>query len=245
MTNEKLYEILGDINENHVKEAHMSKLRTKKSNWVKWGSMVACLCIIGMAVFTVSNSLTTASNQNQLIDMGGGESSPDDNPNDYSVVSGEHTSEARHDTSSSTIINAYKSNTSMSYASPLPGQYYCFVEVNEARKHYAGKNAAYLLTFDLFGADANEISEQEMNTEYDRLVNLGYHLYETEYWTYYGQGEKEYQTVIVGLFTEEELSNFDANPNYGYAFRFVTNGDGSGVNVNEDDLITDFASNYS
>ena len=45
MTNEKLYEVLGDINEKHVYEARAYH-KAKKSIWAKWGVMAACLCLI-------------------------------------------------------------------------------------------------------------------------------------------------------------------------------------------------------
>lgn len=45
MTKENLYEILGDINENYVKEAEAIK-KTRKPSWVKWGVMAACLCLV-------------------------------------------------------------------------------------------------------------------------------------------------------------------------------------------------------
>ena len=44
MTNEKLYEVLGDINEKHVYEARAYH-KAKKSIWAKWGVMAACLCL--------------------------------------------------------------------------------------------------------------------------------------------------------------------------------------------------------
>ena len=50
MTNEKLYEVLGDINEKHVKEAREYR-KTKKPVWLKWGAMAACLClVVGIAI---------------------------------------------------------------------------------------------------------------------------------------------------------------------------------------------------
>lgn len=50
MTNEKLYEVLGDINETHVQEAREYR-KTKKPVWLKWGAMAACLClVIGLAM---------------------------------------------------------------------------------------------------------------------------------------------------------------------------------------------------
>jgi len=53
MTNEKLYEVLGDINEKHVSEARAYQ-KAKKPIWVKWGAMAACfaaVAILGVGVF--------------------------------------------------------------------------------------------------------------------------------------------------------------------------------------------------
>ena len=49
MTNEKLYEVLGDIHENHIKEAREYR-KTKKPVWIKWGLMAACLVAALIAV---------------------------------------------------------------------------------------------------------------------------------------------------------------------------------------------------
>lgn len=46
ITNERFYEILSDINENHVKEARMPRTKAKKPAWIKWGAVAACLCLI-------------------------------------------------------------------------------------------------------------------------------------------------------------------------------------------------------
>ena len=45
MTNEKLYEVLGDINEKYVSKARVYQ-KAKKPIWVKWGAIVACLCLM-------------------------------------------------------------------------------------------------------------------------------------------------------------------------------------------------------
>ena len=45
MTNEKLYEVLGDINEKYVSKARVYQ-KAKKPIGVKWGAIVACLCLM-------------------------------------------------------------------------------------------------------------------------------------------------------------------------------------------------------
>ena len=65
---------------------------------------------------------------------------------------------------------------------------------------------------------------------------MGYKLYYVEdHWTYYGDSQKKYIPVVVGLFTDEELDNFQASEKYGYAFHFETNGDSSPIKIDEDD----------
>ena len=66
MTNEKLYEVLGDINEKHVKEAREYR-KTKKPVWLKWGAMAACLCLVIVgAVLPMTNSDTPTHSQDEL-----------------------------------------------------------------------------------------------------------------------------------------------------------------------------------
>ena len=49
----------------------------------------------------------------------------------------------------------------------------------------------------------------------------------------------DYLPPSPGKFTESDLVHFKTNPEYGYRFRFVINGDGSGITVDEKDLITE------
>jgi hypothetical protein len=75
MKSEELYEILGDISEKHIQEAHMTTAKSVKSakakkpawvTWVKRGAIAACLCLVIFGV-TMWNSaqihtVTTAGN---------------------------------------------------------------------------------------------------------------------------------------------------------------------------------------
>ena len=144
------------------------------------------------------------------------------------------------------VIAGYKTDSlsDVKYMIPELGKYYCYVEVNEARKEYADKDVTFLLAFDVFNAnDKEKMTIEERTEEYQRLADLGYKLYYVEdHWTYYGDNQKKYTPVVVGLFTEEELNNFNASENYGYAFHFVTNGDGSSIEIDEENVVTNFDS---
>lgn len=61
MTKEKLYEILGDINEKHVYEARAYH-KAKKPIWAKWGAIAACLvlvCVVAIPLFLHNNDSVT------------------------------------------------------------------------------------------------------------------------------------------------------------------------------------------
>ena len=61
MTNEKLQEILGDINEKHVYEARAYH-KAKKPIWAKWGAIAACLvlvCVVAIPLFLHNNDSVT------------------------------------------------------------------------------------------------------------------------------------------------------------------------------------------
>lgn len=219
MKRERISETMQHIDTKFVTEAN-EYAGTSKANrhtiWIRWSVAAACLCLIIVAVIAVPNHFG-------------------DNPNgDNDLVSVEQ---------DGTIIVDFKATTDTSYSSPEPGEYFCFIEVNEARKEYAGKNMRYLLSFDLFKTNGESISEEELKAEYQRLADLGYKLYYVEdHWTYYGDNQKKYIPVVVGLFTDEELDNFQASEKYGYAFHFETNGDSSPIKIDEDNVVTDFDS---
>ena len=46
MRKEDFAEVLGDINEKHIVEARAERKAPKKSIWLKWGAMAACLCLV-------------------------------------------------------------------------------------------------------------------------------------------------------------------------------------------------------
>lgn len=202
MTNEKLYEIFGDISDKYIREAREYR-KPSRSGWRQWGAVAACLCIV------LAGAL--------LLQPGGAGDTPQ-------------------------IISRYKGASGGKYPLPVPGEYFCVAEVNAAREHYAGKNVRYLLSLAMFKAGGERLSDEEERAEYQRLAELGYELYEIENWHYQGKLEKYFFPVVVGLFSEEDLADFQLNPAYGYTFYFEVNGDGKPVSIEGCDAITDFYS---
>ena len=61
MTNEKLYEVLGDINEKYVSEARVYQ-KIKKPIWAKCGAIADCLvlvCVVATPLFLHNNDRVT------------------------------------------------------------------------------------------------------------------------------------------------------------------------------------------
>lgn len=56
MKKEQLYETLGDINENYIHEAHITKKRS--TVWLKWGAIAACLCLMLIGVLVILHNGT-------------------------------------------------------------------------------------------------------------------------------------------------------------------------------------------
>lgn len=73
MTKETLYEVLGDIHEKHIQEAHRSQGMVRKSGWIKWRITAACLCLVAVAAITAATSLLK---QSENHGVGSHESSP-------------------------------------------------------------------------------------------------------------------------------------------------------------------------
>ena len=145
------------------------------------------------------------------------------------------------------IIANYKTGEMVDAQYPIPAAGECifFYEVEQARKEYAGKEVQFLVSFKIY--NGNDVLEgEELEAEYQRLADLGYKLYHVEdHWTYRAGGVKEYIPIVVGLFTEDQLANFEANEMYGYTFCFETNGDGSSITVDEENAITNFNTNVA
>lgn len=235
MIKNRISETVGNINEKYINEAMTYTGEAKAVRcpvWMKRGVAAACLFIIVAALIAVPNLF----GNNAIRDDSSISDSDSGNMTEAPNNIGEN------ETGENSIISGFNSGSSSSYTTPKPGEYFCFVEVDEARKEYAGKDVKFLLGFDVFSAD-KAMGIEELSEEFQRLVDLGYKLYYVEdHWTYYGAGQKQYSPVVVGLFTEEELSDFKVSEKYGYAFRFETNGDGSSITINEEDVVSNFDS---
>lgn len=212
------------------RESHKEMQKIKRKRITKIVSFTSCFCLVALLGVGVW--------QNGLLDK-----KPQISNNDIINNSDNIPQEPK-------IISNFSTNIEASYADPKNGEYFCVIEVDEARKKYSNQNVSFLLTIDLFSTNENgeqtrDISESEKQNEYQRLSNAGYDFYEVSYWTYEGADAQKvsYSAVVVKM-SEKQLQNFKPSDKYGYMFRFVTNGDGSGVEFNENSIITKFDTSF-
>lgn len=192
----------------------------------RYATAFACLAVILLGVFAVPKLFQD--NVTPITDLS---QQPGTTGSDVT----EPGSSEKHNNSlsSATIIDGSDyAQADSSYAAPSPGSCMYFIEVQKAMEKYAGTDTMLFLAIDIFPAEGKtEVTGEEIQAEADRLSALGYRVGYSKVWTYKGRGEKVPYTFLSGLFTVEELENFKASPDYGYAFRFAHNGDGSAVKV--------------
>lgn len=123
------------------------------------------------------------------------------------------------------------------YRTPLPGEIIIGLDVKAATEHYGhSDDVEYVIALDNIFSKDEILTGKELQDEYRRLTQKGYRLYQSQEWEYRGDEahrHKAYRDIVVGVFTEEELNNFDGNPAYGYLFYFVITGDGSPIDFDE------------
>ncbi len=106
------------------------------------------------------------------------------------------------------------------YGQPQKGEYFYYIELENAIREYRGQNVLYYVTVNVYGdcvADNGEATYREltlsdensaMMQEYERLLAEGYEVIIEE-------------DELRGYFTEEDLNTFIVNPEYGYTFHFT------------------------
>ena len=208
MKKEEFSLVLGDVRDDFIAQAHQP-VRSRKPAAPAWRRWCAAACLC-----LVTASALLATHNLPMKERADG--------NQY--------------TSGSTIIQNFQVAGEACYKAPDPGEYFCFIEVNAARERYAGQNVKYLLKMDVF-QNGKQVAVGDLGGEFKRLAALGYDL------RIVNREEQEGDEIIVwpeavGLFTEEQLQSFPADPAYGYTFSFHVDTDGNLIRSDDPAVIT-------
>lgn len=119
---------------------------------------------------------------------------------------------------------------SESYAAPSNGEKLYVRTVKMALDQYAGQDVKCFVAIDLFSNGTPlETNSKEVQAEVKRLQGLNYDVNVAKAWTYEGNAQKVDYTYVGAYLTADQLEHFKMSTNYGYAFQFASNGDGSPV----------------
>lgn len=55
MKKEDLFDVLGDVNNQYIKDAHIKNKRKNSISWMKWGSIAACFAVLVLCIPVVTN----------------------------------------------------------------------------------------------------------------------------------------------------------------------------------------------
>ena len=64
MKKEKLYEAIGEIDDNYINDAHLTTKKKSRPAWIKWGAIAACLCLV-VALFPLINNMKRTEQPNE------------------------------------------------------------------------------------------------------------------------------------------------------------------------------------
>lgn len=209
------------------REVYNAAKKRKQKLVKRTAAALSCVCIAVLAAVVFS--------QNIASDTAGSKNS---NANGSAVSEDGNKTSAELKT---VTVTEYKSggDSSTDYRAPENGDYYCYMDVEAAREHYRNKDAVFVLAIDIF-SDEDAATEEQKKAEYKRLEELGYTFYEIESFTYEGKGIKVPETVLLVQLTDGQLEAFEPSPEYGYAFRFVHNGDGSDIDFDKAEKVNGF-----
>lgn len=223
---ERLFEGITGIRDGLIEEAAATP--AKRHPWRRWAAAAACVCLVLTGAVTVLRSST----QNEIA---------------HDVQDENQMSPAAQVSPAPQVVTGYggAGSTASSYKAPEPGEFYCEMDLAAALEAYAGQDVRFFVGVDVFSAEEYlRAGNAGVDTELERLRALGLDVGYAQAWEYQGaEGKHVTYTYAAGCLTAETLQNFPVNPEYGYSFRFVHNGDGSAPAPEQQNIVTEYFTN--
>lgn len=203
MKNEKLFEAIGNVDNDLLENAQNTKKTAGKASWLKRGGIAACLCLVLAIPLMVNGNFLKG------------------NPTDTGAY-----------VASGKVIDQFTPDMNGIYEAPKNGSVVYVNEVKNAIEKYKGQDVKFFVGIDLYANQAPLDNESDsVKEEVNRLKKQGYQVGYAKNWQYEGENQQVNHTYVAGYFTAEELKNFKASEGLGYTLKFVTNGDGTAVSA--------------
>lgn len=245
MDGKDVFLALGHVREEFVTEAEeYAGRRVISMHTVRWvGALAACVCLL------VGWAVAAQWTDNPLSLLSGGGASNDTAKEECTMETAEAVTEGAIEEdaaeeeaaetgetadnwgssdigSSVTIVDHYTGDDKAIYCYSLAenGEWFLDHHLEEMLQTHTGEDAYFLVAFYLY-RDGEKIDpdSEEYAAEIERLTGLGY----TFRTLNVQHRDKSLQVQVCGLFTEEQLTGFDASGDYGYFFCFPENEDGT------------------
>lgn len=244
MDGKDLFLALGQVQDEFITEAETyAGRRVISMHSVRWiGALAACICLlIGWAVAAqwTDNPLQTLFNTGSSNEAAMDEAATEA-AEEAATTEGGYTkdiAEAEEETAdagcgkvtdgaAAKIIDHYTGEETAiyCYGTAENGEWFMDHYLEEMLQAHTGEDAYFLVAVEL-SRDGKVIDadSEEYAAEIERLTGLGY----TFRTLSVQHRDKSLQVQVCGLFTEEQLTGFDASGDYGYFFYFPENKDGT------------------
>lgn len=220
----KLYNSVTNVKEDYIEEARKEKAKKKHPIWIKWGIAAACLFFGVIAVFEIPDIFNSVPVNDDYMEVGIEEASPDGNPNGYGTgqreqedgdmeIAEQDQAAQKQETESLPEVSSYAYEGEACYVSPNNGHCIYSIPLQRAMEEY-GDAVLYKVVVDVF-SDNNmfESNSEAVKEEIERLAGINYAVD----FEHCNDGTMDhYYFVLCG--TEDQLINFAGNDNYGYVF---------------------------
>ena len=162
MNKEQFYELLGEVNEERIREAG-NPIKKKKITWVKWGILAACVCLVfSMSIF--SGTFNSGPFGNGDVSIGDIQrENITSNIDETILVSFENPSELKK-------VYALRNNDWF-----LSKQLIDFSQVIEVDNVSYVNNGADITTYSKFLINPNGEVEEVGSTSYEHIFNHSFH----------------------------------------------------------------------
>ncbi len=227
MTGKDLFAALSFVDDALILEAEEAKpaRRAFPAQAVRWGAaLAACVCLLVGWAFAAERLRYAGSTSNETAGAAEG-----------AVQEAGGMPETAEDSAdagfSGKIIDRYLGENEMvtCYAAPQNGTWTIEQPLQDMLDRFAGEDVRFLVAFDLFAEETRiDPADDAYAREAERLAAAGYDLRILPQESAAGETMR-----VCGLFTAEQLEQFDAADAYGYDFYFPKNADGTPLDWNE------------